>query len=209
MIYCHLSLQSNYYYYSLIEVDIFAQIAHGFYVRALNHIRVEGEAGIIESTTAAVPRSSDRALYPSFTGRGFATLNYSQTDNVRVQWTLSSLPSSTQYQIAFLYSNHDRRSRRLSVTVIQEDQNINARVTFTADCSTCTTLLTGPSPGAVFTPLNLTLTESMVSIFITLSSVELSLDAIVAVPQAFYDPQSLSNSVLFLATCNIFSQLNL
>lgn len=194
-------LQLN--YFALVEVTILAQVADRFYAMSLDGIRIEGEAGVIQTTSQPVRPSADMSLFPEFTGRGFASLNYSQSELVTVQWIFSSLPVSTRYQIAFVYSSHDRRNRRRPVTIMQEHLNVNARVTFLADCLKCTAYLSDSDQ--VSEPANFSLTQSIMTVTASLSAIDISLDAVVAVPQLFFDPSSLDDPVRFLSTCNITS----
>ena len=188
-----------------MEVTILAQIADTFYVRSLDSIRVEGEAGVIQATSQPIHQSADMSLFPEFTGRGFASLNYSQSEMVTVQWIFSSLPMSTEYRIAFVYSSHDHRNRRRPVTIMQEEFSINARVTFLANCLKCTAYLSASDSGQVSELANFTLTQSIMTVTASLSAIDISLDAIVAVPQLFFDPSSLDDPVRFLSTCIITS----
>ena len=187
----------------LTEVEIFAQVVQGFYASSLDAIRVEGESGIIQQTSIFVPHSSDRSLFPGFSGRGFALLNYTESEIFDAQWVFPSLPTASEYQFSFLYSSHGRRSRRLEVLIMQEGSSINARVTFLAGCMGCTAYLLIPSQLA--RPANFSLTEAMLTIVVSLSSLDISLDAIVAVPKEFFNPLTLSDPPRFLSTCDIIS----
>ena len=187
-----------------MEVDIFAQVANGYFARSLDDLRVEGETGIIETTSFSVIPLSNTSLFPGFRGRGYAVLNFSDSESVLGQWIIPSFPSPSQYQFIFLYSNHAHRSRRLAVVVSQSGKENDARVTFSAGCLACATFLS--SPNELTKPTNFTLTESMLTISIQLSSVDISLDAIVAIPRAFYDPQSLTDPERFSTTCMITSE---
>ena len=186
-----------------MEVDIFAQVADGFFARSLDDLRVEGESGMILDTVSSVPHNSDPSLFPGYSGRGYASLNYSLSENVQGQWTFLSLPSSSDYKFSFLYSNHAERSRRLLVVVTQGSQRYDARITFNASCVKCSDFLS--SPDQVSVPFNISLTQSLVSITISLSSIDISLDAIVAVPREFFNPTNLAASRQFLQECNIIS----
>lgn len=188
-----------------MEVDIFSQVANGFYAKSLGHIRVEGESGLIQATSSSVPQSSDSSLFPQFSGRGFAALDYSPSENIAVQWVFPSLPISSEYQFSFLYSNQDRRSRRLPVTLLQSGRNHNARVTFLSNCFACTAYLTSSDANQVTEHVNFTLTQSMVTIVLPLSSINISLDVIIAVPRDFFHPVNLEDVARFSSTCDILS----
>lgn len=190
-----------------MEVDIYAQVASGFYAKSLDNIQVEGESGIIQATSLSVPRSSDSFLYPRFSGRGFASLNYSQSENVVVQWVFSLIPSSIEYQVIFKYTSHDHINRRRSVNIMQGDRNFGARVTFLAGCTACTAFLTSSDASQVERNANFSLTRSMATLTVSFSSVDISLDAIVAIPQLFYDPVILDDPASFLSMCNVTSGL--
>ena len=194
-------LQLN--YYALVEVMIFARVANGSFIRSLDAIRIEGELGIIQATSNAVMQSSNISLFPDFGGRGFAVLNYTESENVAVQWLFPSLPASSEYQIAFLYSSHDRRNRRRPVTLMQGDLSFEARVTFFANCLACAAVLTDSSQ--VTEPAIFTLTQSMATLTVSLSAVDISLDAIVAIPLPFVEPTSLDDPPRFIAQCDILA----
>lgn len=180
------------------------QVVNGFYAKTLEGIQVEGESGIvIQPASAAVPQNSSSLLFPHFSGRGYASLNYSQSEFVIIQWIFPSLPASSEYQIGFRYSSHDHRNRRRSVNVVQGSRSYIARVTFLANCLRCTAYLTSPDADQVTQNANYSLVQSMLTIMVTFSSVDISLDTIIAIPQHFYDPVSLNDEALFLATCNI------
>ncbi len=193
--------------YSLTEVEIFAQVVQGFYARSLDEVQVEGESGIIQQTSSFVPHSSDPSLFPDFSGRGFASLNYTEFQRFDAQWVFTSLPTSSEYQIGFKYSSHDRRSRRLEVVIMQGGNSVSARVTFIAGCSGCIAYLS--SPNLLSQPANISLTEAMLTVVVSLSSLDISLDAIVAIPREFFDPIALSDPVRFLSACNISSNLSM
>lgn len=190
-----------------MEVDIFARIASGFYARSLDSLRVEGEAGIIQATSLPVPRNSNTLLFPEFSGRGYASLNYSQSQNVIVQWVFPSIPTLSEYQITFIYSSHDHRNRRRSVTIIQDGISYGARVTFLANCLACKAYLSSSDANEIAERANFTLTQSMVTLLVSFSAVDISLDAIVAIPRALFNPTSLGDPSLFLATCDIISRM--
>ena len=198
--YCYIQAS----YYTLVDVDIFVQIIHGFYASTLAGIQVEGESGIVvQPASSSVPQNSSSLLFPRFSGRGYASLNYSQSENVIVQWIFPSFPTSSEYQIGFRYSSHDRRNRRRSVSVVQGSRNFVARVTFLANCLACTAYLTNPDASQVSQNANYSLVQSMLTIMVTFSSVDISLDTIIAIPQHFYHPISLDDEALFLTTCDI------
>jgi hypothetical protein len=184
--------------YALVEVDIYAQVASGFYAKSLDAIRVEGESGVVLPSSTLVPRSSDLLR---FSGRGYANLNYSQSERVTVQWMFPMLPRMAEYRFGFIYSSHDRRNRRLQVTVMQNGWSTDARVTFRANCMACTAYLTSSDADQLTEPVNYTLVQSTVMLQVTFSSVDISLDAIVAVPQHFYNPTSLQD---FSSLCEDF-----
>ncbi len=188
-------------YQAIEEIGIFAHVATGYFTRYLNAIRVEGEDGIIQSTSSPLPRNSDPLQYPGYSGRGYAILNISADENLNGLWTIPSLPSPTEYQFVLLYSNHDLRSRRLRVTVIQNGASFNARVELRANCLACNASFL--SPAQLNQAHNFSLTESMVVINIPLSSLDVSLDSIVVLPRTFYDPSSINDPIRFLSSCNI------
>lgn len=193
-------------YYTLVEVDIFVQVVNGFYAKSLNDVTVEGESGIIQATsTSSVPRNSDPSVFPQFSGRGYASLNYSQSDIVIVQWTFPLLPISSDYQFVFRYSSHDHRNRRRSVNIMQDGRRYDARVTFLANCVACTAYLTNSDANEVNQRANYTLGQSMVTIVATFSSVDIALDAIIALPQQVYNPASLNDNSRFLSSCDVIS----
>lgn len=176
------------------------EVANGFYAKSLDSIRVEGESGIIQAISSSVPRNSNPSLFPGFSGRGYASLNYSQSEIVVVQWIFPRLPISSEYQFSFRYSSHDRRNRRRSVRIMQDGQSFDARITFLANCSTCTAFLTTSTADQV--TQNYTLMQSMVTLMVTLSSIDISLDAIVAIPHQFYNPMGVDNLSRFLSSCS-------
>lgn len=192
-------------YYTLVEVDIFVRIANGFYAKSLDSIRVEGESGIVQATSAPVPQNSDPSLFPQFSGQGYASLNYSQSEIVIVQWAFPTLPTSSEYQFSFRYSSHDHRNRRRSVNIMQGGRNFDARVTFLANCFSCTAYLTSSDANQVTQRANYTLEQSLVLITVTFSSVDISLDTIVATPLQFYNPVSLDDATRFLSLCAVNS----
>ena len=178
------------------------RVASGFYAKSLDAIRVEGESGIVLSSSTLVPRSSD---FLRFSGRGYANLNYSQSERVTVQWMFPVLPRMAEYRFSFIYSSHDRRNRRLRVTVMQNGRNTDARVTFRANCIECAAYLTSSDTDQLTDPVNFTLlVQSTVVLQATFSSVDISLDAIVAVPQHFYNPMSLEGFSHFSSLCGDF-----
>lgn len=194
-------------YYTIVEMAIFAQVADGFYLRSLRNIKVEGEVGIILSTSDLVHQSSDSSLFRGFSGRGFAFLNYSEFESDVAQWSFPSLPTSSDYQIGFIYSNHVRRSRRRPVTLMQEERSFDARVTFLGDCMACTAFVSPLDATQVTEPANFSLTESMLTVTMSLSAINISLDAIVAIPRHYFDAISLGNQSRdhFLTACNLTS----
>lgn len=184
-----------------MEVDIFVRVANGFYAKSIDSIRVEGESGIIQATSTSVPQNSHPSLFPQFSGRGYASLNYSQSEIVIVQWTFPSLPTSSEYQFGFRYSSHDHRNRRRSVNIMQGGRTFAARITFLANCLSCTAYLTSSDANQVTQNANYSLVQSMVTIMVTFSSVDISLDVIIAIPQQFYNPVELDDVSQFLSSC--------
>ena len=73
------------------------------FVRSLHDIHVEGETGILMDPFQLVNFGSDPAIFPSFQGRGYATLSTPALTVLTVQWTIS-IPQTADYGIVLKYS---------------------------------------------------------------------------------------------------------
>ena len=64
-------------------------VADGYYVRSLHHVSVEGEIGRRLDTTEVVQTATDEVLFPGFSFRGYAILQFSSSERVRLLCRLS------------------------------------------------------------------------------------------------------------------------
>jgi hypothetical protein len=87
---------------------------------------------------------------------------------------------------------------------MQNGRSFAARVTFLANCLACTAFLTSSDANQVTQNTNYTLDQSMVTVTATFSSTDISLDAIIAIPQQFYDPVEVQD---FLSSCANFQPM--
>lgn len=195
-------------YRTLAEVEIFANIAAGHFVRSLHSIVVEGESGRRVDNGSQVEIQTDSIAFPGFSFRGYAQLEFSSTERVLVQWVFPSLPQATRYQFIVRYRNLGN-SRRLVGSVSQAGTIMNSRITFIreSDCMhPCFAVLENPaapqSPEPVNVPLN---NQDPVIITISLSSTNILLDAIIALPEEFYNPpnSSIIDNGRFIQDCDI------
>ena len=196
-------------YHTLAEVEILANIASGYYVHSLHSITVEGETGmILMDNRSTVQRGANSDIFPGFFWRGYARLEFGSDERVLVQWVFPSLSKTTNYQFFVRYRNIGS-SRRVNGMVSQRGNNVNTRITFVrdSDCShPCyahlenATALQRHDRGAY--PLN---DQDPVTITLTLSSTNILLDAIIALPEEFFNPSNSSNIdyVRFMQECNI------
>ena len=189
------SIQEN--YHTIAEVELYAQIIPGHYARSLSDIRVEGEVGTLVTGVdlpTPVAQNSSSEQFPAYTGRGYAVLSVLTTERIIGQWIIPSLPVSGDYQILLLYSNNNRKSRRLDVTINQNDLVVdNLFVDINGTCSRCTAVVSSSPPSPI--PYNFTFNIDMLTINIVLTTVDILLDAIIAFPLAFSEYEGLIGNV--------------
>ena len=195
-------------YRTLSEVKIFANIAAGHFVRSLHSVVAEGESGRRVDNGTRVEIGTDSIAFPGFSFRGYAQLEFSSNERVLVQWVFPSLPRTTNYQFIVRYRNIGN-SRRLVGSVSQAGTVLNSRITFIREDNCmhpCFAALensaTPQSPEPANFPLN---NQDPVIITITLSSTNILLDAIIALPEEFYNPpnSSIIDNGRFIQECNI------
>ena len=195
-------------YRTLSEIEIFANIVAGHFVRSLHSIVAEGESGRRVDNGTQVEIGTDSIAFPGFSFRGYAQLEVSSTERVLVQWVFPSLLRTTNYQFIVRYRNLGN-SRRLVGSVSQAGTVMNSRITFIreGDCMhPCFAVLENPatpqSPEPANFPLN---NQDPVIITITLSSTNILLDAIIALPEEFYNPpnSSVIDNSRFIQECTI------
>ena len=147
--------------------------------------------------------------FPGFSFRGYAQLEYSSNERVLVQWVFPSLPRATSYQFVVRYRNLGN-SRRLVGSVSQGETTMNSRITFIreGDCMhPCFAVLENPATPQSQEPANFLLnSQDPVIITISLSSINILLDAIIALPEEFYNPpnSSIIDNGRFIQECNIY-----
>jgi len=170
-------------------VEVYTTICDGFYARSLSEIRVEGEVGnsmtVGATNPTPVPQSSSSSAFPGYSGRGYAVFNVSETERVMGQWIIPSLPRAGDYQLLLLYSNPVRKSRRLDASVNQNNNDVeDLFVDIGASCISCIAPLSA-NPRAPITH-NFTLTsDDMLTLNLVFTTIQVLLDAIIAVPQEF------------------------
>ena len=195
-------------YRTLAEVEIFANIATGHFVHSLHSIVAEGESGRRVDNGTQVEIRTDSIAFPGFSFRGYAQLEFSSNERVLVQWVFPSLPQTTNYQFIVKYRNLGN-SRRLVGSVSQAGTVINSRITFIreGDCMhPCYAVFENAATPQSSEPANFLLNnQDPVIITITLSSTNILLDAIIALPEEFYNPpnSSIINNGRFIQECNI------
>jgi hypothetical protein len=195
-------------YRTLAEVEIFANVAAGHFVRSLYSTVAEGESGRRVDNGTRVEIGTDSITFPGFSFRGYAQLEFSSNERVLVQWVFPSLPQATSYQFIVRYRNLGN-SRRLVGSVSQAETTMNSRITFIRedDCMhPCFAVLENPATPQNREPANFLLNnQDPVIITITLSSTNILLDAIIALPEEFYNPpnSSIIDNGRFIQECNI------
>lgn len=195
-------------YHTLAEVEIFANIASGFFARSLHSIVIEGESGRRMDNGAQVAREASSVTFPGFSSRGYAQLEFGSTERVLVQWVFPSLPQTTTYRFIVRHRNRGS-SRRLVGTVSQGGNVVNARITFVRDLDCihpCYADLESPATPKIPEPANFLLNDQdPVTITLTLSSTNILLDTIIAIPEEFFNPLNSSNIdyMRFMQDCSI------
>lgn len=195
-------------YRTLAEVEIFANIAAGHFVRSLHSIVTEGESGRQVDNGTQVEIGTDSIAFPGFSFRGYAQLEYGSNERVLVQWVFPSLPRATSYQFVVRYRNLGN-SRRLVGSVSQGVTTMNSRITFIreGDCMhPCFAVLENPATPQSQEPANFLLnSQDPVIITISLSSTNILLDSVIALPEEFYNPpnSSIIDNGRFIQECNI------
>lgn len=88
-------------YYSVSEVHVNAVVIEGYYLPDPHTHCSEAEAGIIlpflDDPQTPAPASSNVMMFPDFSGRGFAVLNYPINTNVCIYNIISSLPNCVKH----------------------------------------------------------------------------------------------------------------
>lgn len=195
-------------YRTVAEVEIFANIANGYFVHALHSIVTEGESGTRVDIGARVEVETSAATFPGFSSRGYAQLEFSSDERVLVQWVFPRLPRTTNYRFIVRYRNPGN-SRRLVGTVSQGGTVENTRVTFIRDrdcVHPCYADLGNPATPQTPEPAIFLLNnQDPVTITMTFSSTNILVDAIIALPEEFYNPSnsSITDSVRFLQECDV------
>lgn len=195
-------------YHTLAEVEIFANIADGYFVSSLHSIVTEGETGRYADNGTQVEVRTDSTAFPGFSFRGYAQLEFSSNERVLVQWVFPSLPQTTNYQFIVRYRNLGN-SRRLVGSVSQAGTFMNSRITFIRESNCmhpCFAVLENPATPQSNEPANFPLNnQDPVIITMTLSSANILLDAIIALPEEFYNPpnSSVIDNIRFVEECNI------
>lgn len=195
-------------YHTLAEVEIFANVAAGYFVRSLHSVVTEGETGRHVDNGTQVEVRTDSAAFPGFSFRGYAQLEFSSNERELVQWIFPSLPQTTNYRFIAIYRNLGN-SRRLVGSVSQAGTIMNSRITFIREGNCmhpCFAILENPATPQSPEPANFPLNDQdPVIITITLSSTNILLDAIIALPEEFYNPpnSSVIDNVRFIEECNI------
>ena len=197
-------------YHTLAEVEIFANIAEGYFSRSLHSIVTEGEIGRRMDNGTQVEIGADTITFPRFSFRGYAQLEFSSNERVLVQWIFPLLPQTTNYRFIVRYRNLGN-SRRLVGSVSQGGTTMNSRITFVRenDCvHPCFAVLENPATPQNPEPANFPLNDQdPVTITITFSSTSILLDAIIALPEEFFNPSnsSIIDNFRFIQECNISS----
>ena len=195
-------------FHTLAEIEIFATIARGYFARSLHSIVTEGETGMRMDSGAQVEIGGSSVTFPGFSARGYAQLEFSSTERVLVQWVFPNLPQTTNYRFIVRYRNLGS-SRRLVGMISQSGTVVNTRVTFIrdSDCThPCYANLENAATPQNPQPANFTLNDQdPVTITITLSSTNILLDAIIALPEEFFNPSNISSIdyMRFLQECSI------
>lgn len=195
-------------YHTLAEIDIFANIADGYFARSLHSIISEGESGRRTDSGTQVDIGGSSATFPGFSSRGYAQLVFGSNERVLVQWVFPYIPQTTNYRFIVRYRNLGN-SRRLVGTVTQSGAVMNTRVTFISDqnCNhSCYADLENPASPQSPEPANFPLNDQdPVTITMSLSSTNVLLDAIIALPEEFFSPSNLSNIdyMRFTQECDI------
>ena len=194
-------------YHTLVEVEIFATITSGYYAHSLHSIVTEGELGRPVNNRTRVEVGANPVVFPGFSFRGYAQLAFSSNDRVLIQWEFPILPQTTNYRFVARYRNLGD-SRRLVGLVSQGRTVTNSRITFIRerDCiHPCLATFENPAtpynPEPANFPLN---SHDPVTVIITLSSTNILLDAITALPEEFYNPlnSSIIDNARFNQECN-------
>ena len=197
-------------YYTLVEVEIQATILTGYFTHSLHSIVVEGENGTHMDSGDQVKFGANPVTFPEFSSRGYAQLEYDNSQRVSVQWVFPDLPRTTNYRFIVRYRNIGI-SRRVVGMIIQGETSMNTRITFVRDhdcMHPCYADLENPSqpqnPEPAYFHLN---TQDSVAIAMTFSSTNILLDAIIALPEEFVNPSNLSkiDFTRFIQECNISS----
>ena len=195
-------------YHTLAEIEIFANITAGYFVHSLHSIVTEGETGRHVDNETQVEVRTDSACFPGFSFRGYAQLEYSSSERVVVQWVFPSLPHTTNYRFIVRYRNLGN-SRRMVGSVSQAGKIMNSRITFIREGNCmhpCFAVLENPATPQCTEPANFPLNDQdPVIITMTLSSTNILLDAIIALPEEFYNPpnSSVVDNVKFIEECYI------
>ena len=195
-------------YHTLAEVEIFANIAGGYFARSLHSIVTEGESGRRVDNGAQVAREASSVTFPGFSSRGYAQLEFGSAERVLVQWVFPSLPQTTTYRFIVRYRNLGN-SRRVVGTVSQGENIANAIITFVSDRNCihpCYADFENPTTPKSPEPANFLLNNlGSVTITLTLSSTNILLDAIIALPEEFFNPSNSSNInyMRFMQECSI------
>ena len=182
-------------YHTLAEVEIFANIAGGYFARSLHSIVTEGESGRRVDNGALVAREASSVTFPGFSSRGYAQLEFGSAERVLAQWVFPSLPQTTTYRFIVHYRNVGN-SRRIVGTVSQGGNIASAIITFVSDrnCIPCYADLENPTTPKSPEPANFLLNnQGSVTITLTLSSTNILLDTIIALPEEFFNPTNSSN----------------
>lgn len=182
-------------YHTLAEVQIYGSIANGYYVRSLHSIVVEGESAM-NVDGPQIDISSNSSTFPNFSSRGYAQLSFNSSERASVQWILPSLPRTTTYRFFVRYCNLGG-SRRLVGTLSQGEIMWNTRITFVQNDSCLhpqyAVLQDSMHPQSKI-PANFSLNvRDPVTILLGFSSTNILLDAIIALPEEFFNPSNLSN----------------
>ena len=116
---------------------------------------------------------------------------------VIAQWVFPSLPQATRYHIVFHYINRDF-SRRPPVTISQGGVVYSSRVTLLSNCG-------APSCYSVLSN-EFDLTQEEMVVAVSLSSVNILLDTVIAIPEEFYNAtlaRSLEQRERFVQDCDV------
>ncbi len=143
-----------------------------------------------QTLPSQVLQNSSTVDFPGYSGRGYAVFSIPENERVIGQWIVSSLPRAGEYQILIFYVNKSPKTRRLDVAVHQNDHLIeDLFMDVNGSCERC---LAAISMGAEDRrPYNFNFTSDMITVDIVFNFVDLRLDVIIVVPNAFSEFEEL------------------